>query len=89
MSNNFVYAIKTKPLFCPYYVLYIVGFVYFVYCVHVFLKRHFLMYSLYELVKGFSVIPPAVLSSHVHGWPLYKIYKIYKTRFTPIMGCAA
>ncbi len=47
------------------------------------------MYSLYKLVKGFSVIPPAVLSSHVHGWPPLKILKIHKTRFTPIMGCAA
>ena len=89
MSNNFEYAIYTKPLFCVFGVLCFCVFVYFEYCVHVFLKRHFLMYSLYKLVKGVSVIPPAVLSPHVHGWPHLKILKIHKTRFTPIMGCAA
>jgi len=89
MSNNFEYAIYTKTLFCVSGVLCFCVFVYFEYGVHVFLKRHFLIYSPYKLVKGFSVIQPPGPSSHVHGWPPLKILKIHKTRFTPIMGCAA
>lgn len=74
-----MYVGYTKAPFCVCFVSDFCAFVSFVYVVHVFLKRHFLVYSPYDLFFGPTNPSPVSVRVHKNGAHIHKRHKSLNT----------
>ena len=86
MARTFVYVGNTKAPFCVCFIFDFCAFVSFVSIVHVFLKRHFLTYSLYKLfIRPTALIPGSAIPPK-NGADIHKRHKSLNALFIPFIS---